>query len=95
MLGANFLICRDNDGNRQTDEDYGGVRIGGVWPAQRDSNPRSSESESAALSNCAMGGNQLLIILSNIFYYRKEKNKAVICKLFYFFPSFEKILLLR
>ncbi len=26
------------------------------WPAQRDLNPRSSESESAALSNCAMGG---------------------------------------
>ena len=26
------------------------------WPAQRDSNPRSSESESAALSNCATGG---------------------------------------
>ena len=27
------------------------------WPAQRDSNPRSSESESAALSNCATGRN--------------------------------------
>ena len=27
------------------------------WPAQRDSNPRSSESESAALSSCAMSGN--------------------------------------
>ena len=26
------------------------------WPAQRDSNPRSSESESAALSSCAMSG---------------------------------------
>ena len=26
------------------------------WPARRDSNPRSSESESAALSNCATGG---------------------------------------
>ena len=25
------------------------------WPARRDSNPRSSESESAALSSCAMG----------------------------------------
>ncbi len=25
------------------------------WPAQRDLNPRSSESESAALSSCAMG----------------------------------------
>ena len=28
-----------------------------VWPARRDSNPRSSESESAALSSCATGGN--------------------------------------
>ena len=27
-----------------------------IWPAGRDSNPRSSESESAALSNCATGG---------------------------------------
>ena len=27
-----------------------------VWPARRDLNPRSSESESAALSNCATGG---------------------------------------
>lgn len=26
------------------------------WPARRDSNPRSSESESAALSSCATGG---------------------------------------
>ena len=25
------------------------------WPARRDSNPRSSESESAALSSCATG----------------------------------------
>ena len=28
-----------------------------VWPARRDLNPRSSESESAALSNCATGRN--------------------------------------
>ena len=27
-----------------------------LWPARRDLNPRSSESESAALSNCATGG---------------------------------------
>ena len=27
------------------------------WPARRDSNPRSSESESAALSGCATSGN--------------------------------------
>ena len=27
------------------------------WPARRDSNPRSSESESAALSSCATSGN--------------------------------------
>lgn len=27
-----------------------------LWPARRDSNPRSSESESAALSSCATGG---------------------------------------
>lgn len=28
-----------------------------LWPARRDSNPCSSESESAALSGCATGGN--------------------------------------
>ena len=32
------------------------------WPARRDSNPRSSESESAALSNCATSGTAKCII---------------------------------
>lgn len=33
-----------------------------LWPARRDSNPRSSESESAALSSCATGGCKGMII---------------------------------
>ena len=38
-----------------------------VWPARRDSNPRSSESESAALSNCATSGN--VIIITDALYH--------------------------
>ena len=33
------------------------------WPARRDLNPRSSESESAALSSCATGGYKKFSIL--------------------------------
>ena len=33
-----------------------------LWPARRDLNPRSSESESAALSSCATGGSITEII---------------------------------
>ncbi len=39
-----------------------------LWPARRDLNPRSSESESAALSNCATGG-YILYLLNAIYYF--------------------------
>ncbi len=44
-----------------------------LWPARRDSNPRSSESESAALSNCATGGYQ--IVTYEIYNICAEKSR--------------------
>ena len=43
-----------------------------LWPARRDSNPHSSESESAALSSCATGGYKRTAVPSFIFIFQSH-----------------------
>ena len=43
-----------------------------LWPARRDSNPRSPESESVALSNCATDGNPYYYIINFSFFQEKK-----------------------
>ena len=54
-----------------------------VWPARRDSNPRPSESESAAISSFATGGYQGVRKRAFIIHVPKVKVKAF---LFRFLP---------
>ena len=59
-LHRSVALCRSSFESLLMKKPTGRLRLTcRFWPARRDSNPRSSESESAALSNCATDGNIL------------------------------------
>lgn len=57
---------RQNAGVKQNGPSHGEERVvragSACWPARRDSNPRPSESESAAISSFATGGNITIVV---------------------------------
>ena len=58
---------------------FGRQKVLLFWPVRRDSNPRSSESESAALSNCATDG--YIKHYNIICFVFQELIKSLLCRL--------------
>ena len=64
--------CLEQKENGLKTTQYSGFQPIFFWPARRDLNPQSSESESDALSNYATGGNNNNIISQRYVFFKQK-----------------------